>query len=68
MARKHDHSPALAELEDRLSEHAVEGDAKKIGVVFLEIFRDKRTAKDLEHWLQQLALDLLRHKGSDKGE
>lgn len=68
MARKNNNSPALAELEDRLTEHAVEADVKKIGVVFLEIFRDKRSAKDLEHWLQQLALDLLRDKGSDKGE
>ena len=49
MARKRRNSPALAELEERLAEHELDSSARKVGLVFLEIFRDKRTAKDLEH-------------------
>jgi hypothetical protein len=64
MARKRSNSPALAELEERLAEHELDNSARKVGLVFLEIFRDKRTAKDLEHWLQQLALDLV-HKETE---
>jgi hypothetical protein len=61
MARKRKDSPALTELEERLAEHDLGDRARKVGLVLLEIFRDKRTAKDLEHWLQQLAVDLV-HK------